>query len=156
MAAFGNSPGSIPTWTDSLPALTAAAPTARLSSTCADPIDSDGTLVTGDTAVPSAFYVTRISSRLSWITSIIGSSDPGLANISARVTLGIGDQVCIGGFIIQGQPKRVGIRGLGPSIEVGGVPLPGRIERSDARTARLNWRGYFFQRQLAEFAGRGN
>ncbi|HWM25439.1 MAG TPA: hypothetical protein VNP98_11480 [Chthoniobacterales bacterium] len=88
---------------------------------------SDGTLVTGDTPVPSGFFVTRISSRLSWITSIIGSSNPGLANISARVTLGTGDRVCIGGFIIQGQPKRVGIRGLGPSIEVGGVPLPGRI-----------------------------
>lgn len=88
---------------------------------------SDGTLVTGDTPVPSGFFVTRISSRLSWIASIIGSSDPGLANISARVTLGTGDRVCIGGFIIQGQPKRVGVRGLGPSIEVGGVPLPGRI-----------------------------
>lgn len=110
---------------------------------------SDGTLVTGDTAVPSAFYVARISSRISWITSIIGTTDPGLANISARVTLGIGDRVCIGGFIIQGQPKRVGVRGLGPSIEVGGVPVPGRIadpmlELYDATGAVIffndNWR----------------
>ncbi len=110
---------------------------------------SDGTLVTGDNPVPSSFYVARISSRLSWITTIIGPSDPGLANISARVTLGIADRVCIGGFIIQGQPKRVAIRGLGPSIEVGGVPLPGRIadpllELHDAAGAVIfsndNWR----------------
>lgn len=110
---------------------------------------SDGTLVTGDTPVPSGFYVARISSRLGWITGIIGSTDPGLANISARVTLGTGDRVCIGGFIIHGQSKRVGIRGLGPSIEVGGVPLPGRIgdpmlELHDATGAVIffndNWR----------------
>lgn len=91
---------------------------------------SDGTLVTGDTPVPSGFYLSRISSRIAWINSIIGSSgsgEPGLANISARVTVGTGDRVCIGGFIIQGQPKRVGIRGLGPSIDLGGVSVPGTI-----------------------------
>jgi len=51
---------------------------------------SDGTLVTGDTPVPSGFYLARISSRVAWINSIIGSrggGDPGLANISARVTV---------------------------------------------------------------------
>lgn len=91
---------------------------------------SDGTLVGGDTPVPSGFYLSRISSRIAWINSIIGSSgggDPGLANISARVTVGIDDQVCIGGFIIQGEPKRVGIRGLGPSIDLGGASVPGTI-----------------------------
>ncbi|MEY2489313.1 MAG: hypothetical protein QOC70_1255 [Verrucomicrobiota bacterium] len=88
---------------------------------------SDGTLVTGPAPVPSGFYAARISSRIAWINSIIGNTDPGLANISARVTVGTGERVCIGGFIIQGQSKRVAIRGLGPSIQVGGVPVPGTI-----------------------------
>jgi hypothetical protein len=88
---------------------------------------SDGILVTGDAPVPSGFYAARISSRIAWINSIIGNSDPGLANISARVTVGTEDRVCIGGFIIQGQSKRVGIRGLGPSVQINGVPVPGTI-----------------------------
>ncbi|HEX7518202.1 MAG TPA: hypothetical protein VF345_13065 [Chthoniobacterales bacterium] len=110
---------------------------------------SNGTLVTGDAPVPSGFYAARISSRVTWINSVIGSTDPGLANISTRVTVGTGDRVCIGGFIIQGQTKRVGIRGLGPSVQVGGVPVPGTIadpllELHDATGATIffndNWR----------------
>ena len=86
----------------------------------------DGTLVTGETqSLPVTTCANFLEGELDHQHH--RTTDPGLANISARVTLGIGDQVCIGGFIIQGQPKRVGIRGLGPSIEVGGVPLPGRI-----------------------------
>jgi hypothetical protein len=121
---------------------------------------ADGTLVTGDAPVPSGFYAARISSRIAWINSVIGSSDPGLANISARVTVGTEDRVCIGGFIIQGQSKRVGIRGLGPSLEVGGVPVPGTIsdpllELHDATGATVfannNWR----QVQTAEIQNSG-
>lgn len=88
---------------------------------------SNGTLVTGDAPVPSAFYAARISSRLPWITSIIGSR---LMNISARATVGTGERVSISGFIIQGNPgqsKRLIIRGLGPSLQVGDVPVAGRI-----------------------------
>jgi hypothetical protein len=110
---------------------------------------SDGSLVTGDAPVPSGFYAARVSSRVSWINSIIGNVDPGLANISTRVTVGTGYRVCIGGFIIQGQSKRIGIRGLGPSIQVGGVSVPGTIadpllELHDATGATIffndNWR----------------
>jgi hypothetical protein len=110
---------------------------------------SNGMLVTGDVPVPSGFYAARISSRVTWINSIIGNSDPGLANISTRVTVGTRDRVCIGGFIVQGQSKRVGIRGLGPSVQIGGVPVPGTIgdpllELHDATGATIffndNWR----------------
>jgi hypothetical protein len=38
---------------------------------------SDGKLVSGDTPVPSGFYLARISSRVAWIKSTIGSSDGG-------------------------------------------------------------------------------
>jgi hypothetical protein len=41
---------------------------------------SDGKLVTGDKPVPSGFYAARISSRISWISSVIGKTDPGPAS----------------------------------------------------------------------------
>jgi hypothetical protein len=80
----------------------------------------DGSLVTGSSPVPSGFYSTRITSRLAWITSIIGRR---LVNISSRVSVGRDERVCVGGFIVQGNAKeavRVVIRGLGPSLVSGG------------------------------------
>lgn len=88
---------------------------------------SDRLLVTGNAPVPSGFYASRISSRISWIASII---EPRLANISARAAVGIGEQVSIAGFIIRGNPgesRRVIIRGIGPSLQVNGVPVPARL-----------------------------
>lgn len=87
----------------------------------------DRAFVTGNAPVPSGFYASRISSRISWIASII---EPRLANISARAAVGTGDQVSIGGFIIRGDPgqsRRIIVRGLGPSLQVNGVPVPGRL-----------------------------
>lgn len=83
----------------------------------------NGILITGNAPVPSGFYASRISSKLAWIQSIIG---PGLFNISARAQVGTGDQVCIAGLIIQGsaaKTKRILVRGIGPSLQAGGVPL---------------------------------
>lgn len=50
-------------------------------------------------------------------------ADPNVAlNISTRLQVGTGADVLIGGFIIQGNnPKRVAIRGLGPSLTQSGV-----------------------------------
>lgn len=54
---------------------------------------------------------------------------PGVVNISTRLAVGTGDDVLIAGFIITGQaPKTVIIRGIGPSIEVNGTPLPGTLQ----------------------------
>lgn len=51
-----------------------------------------------------------------------------LANISTRLAVQTGDNVLIGGFIVTGtQPKKVIVRALGPSINVAGVPVPGRL-----------------------------
>ncbi|MGI8431030.1 MAG: CAP domain-containing protein [Chthoniobacterales bacterium] len=53
---------------------------------------------------------------------------PRLANISTRLNIGTGDNAMIGGFIITGtEPKEVLIRGLGPSLNANGVPLPGTL-----------------------------
>jgi hypothetical protein len=59
-----------------------------------------------------------------------GSSPPTLTllNISTRMRVLTGNQVLIGGFIITGtDPKKVIIRGMGPSLNVNGTPIPGRL-----------------------------
>jgi len=46
-----------------------------------------------------------------------------MANISTRAAVGVGENVSIGGFIIQGSaPKQILIRALGPSLSSAGVP----------------------------------
>ena len=56
-----------------------------------------------------------------------------LVNISVRASIGTGDNVAIAGFIIHSDPgvstgsKTVLLRGLGPSLKVNGVPVPGRL-----------------------------
>jgi hypothetical protein len=83
----------------------------------------NGILITGNAPVPSGFYASRISSKLVWIQSVIG---PGLVNISARAQVGTDDRVCIAGLIIQGsatKTKRILVRGIGPSLQAGGLPL---------------------------------
>ena len=53
-----------------------------------------------------------------------GSPPPILLNISTRMRVLTGDQVLIGGFIITGSdPKKVIIRGMGPSLNNAGVTL---------------------------------
>ena len=48
-----------------------------------------------------------------------------LGNISTRSFVRTGDNVMIGGFIVQGtQPKRVIIRAIGPELSQFGVPDP--------------------------------
>src|SRR5262249_34531771 len=49
-------------------------------------------------------------------------------NLSARLNVGTGDDVLIGGFIVSGtESKQVLVRGLGPSLAVNGVPLADRL-----------------------------
>jgi len=56
-----------------------------------------------------------------------------LINISTRASVGTGDNVAIAGFIVHSDPpvgtgsKRVLLRGIGPSLKVNGVPVPGRL-----------------------------
>ena len=69
-------------------------------------------------------------------------------NVSTRVKVGSGDNVSIGGFIVSGsEPKRVILRGVGPSLAAQNVPGPLTdpvIELFDAASTSLgkndNWR----------------
>jgi hypothetical protein len=50
-------------------------------------------------------------------------------NISTRLNVQTGDNAGIGGFIVTGSdPQRVLIRAIGPSMNVAGTPIPGRLE----------------------------
>jgi hypothetical protein len=54
---------------------------------------------------------------------------PRLANISTRVPVRTGDGVAIAGFIVQGTgAKNVIVRAIGPSLQVNGTPIAGRLE----------------------------
>jgi hypothetical protein len=57
--------------------------------------------------------------------SLATTLPPGLAlNISTRLPVGTGQQVLIGGFIVQGpNPKKIVLRAIGPSL-----PLPGVLQ----------------------------
>ncbi|HVF73089.1 MAG TPA: hypothetical protein VM940_15915 [Chthoniobacterales bacterium] len=57
------------------------------------------------------------------------ASPAQLLNISTRSRVQTGDNVLIGGFIVNGNaPKRVLIRGIGPSLTANNSPLPGRMD----------------------------
>ena len=57
-----------------------------------------------------------------------GTPTARLGNISTRGHILTDDNVMIGGFIIRGDlPKRVILRVRGPSLSLGGAPIPGRL-----------------------------
>ena len=52
-----------------------------------------------------------------------------LVNISGRAQIGTGDNALIAGFIIDGTAsKQVVLRGIGPSLQVNGTPVPGTLQ----------------------------
>ena len=68
----------------------------------------------------------------------------GTVNISTRLAVGAGDTVLIGGFIITGNaPKKVLIRGIGPSLPVAGALQDPTLELHDSSGllgSNDNWR----------------
>ena len=92
-----------------------------------------------------------------------------LANISTRAFVQTGDDVMIGGFIVQGtQPKRVIVRAIGPELMQYGVPnalTNPTLELHDGTGALIasndNWRttiigGVITSDQVAEIRASGN
>jgi hypothetical protein len=63
------------------------------------------------------------------IANVVIKTPAALQNISTRERVQTGDDIAIGGFIITGTaPKKVIIRGIGPSLRADGQPLNGRLE----------------------------
>ncbi len=81
-----------------------------------------------------------------WENLTFPATDARLGNISARSQLNTGDEVGITGFIATGPgPKGVLMRGLGPSLQVNGQPVAGRLmnpllelHNSDGTTLQIN------------------
>jgi hypothetical protein len=98
--------------------------------------------VTGDAAVPSGFYSTRLSSKRAWIDSVIG---PGMPNISSRAFVDVGVDATIAGFIVRGDRRKILFRALGPSLaaHLTGTLLDPELELHDGNgtliTSNDNW-----------------
>jgi len=81
-----------------------------------------------------------------WENLTFPATDARLGNISARSQVNTGDEVGITGFIATGPgPKGVLMRGLGPSLQVNGQPVAGRLmnpllelHNSDGATLQIN------------------
>ena len=76
--------------------------------------------------------------------SLILTPPPTLANISTRLSVQTGDNVLIAGFIVTGtEAKKVIIRGLGPSLPLGGLLADPSLELYDGAGTLLesndNW-----------------
>lgn len=98
------------------------------------------------TASPSA---TATATATATPTATPTPANVELLNISGRVVAQTGDKVGIAGFIVKGSGfKRFIARALGPSLQVGGTPIAGRLmdpilELHDSNGATLtndNWR----------------
>ncbi|MGI8436883.1 MAG: InlB B-repeat-containing protein, partial [Chthoniobacterales bacterium] len=87
----------------------------------------------GSTVVStSSIYSFTTSTSVSIVANFApaGPTPTRLGNISTRMNVQTNDNVMIGGFIItggSGSTKKVAIRGLGPSLNVNGTPVPGRM-----------------------------
>lgn len=84
------------------------------------------------------------------LTDIFRPANALMLNNSTRLRTGTGNDVLIGGFIVAGQAKKkIVVRGLGPSLKINGVPIPGtlpdpviELHRADGAIAAINndWR----------------
>ena len=67
-------------------------------------------------------------SMMTGSVNVVAASSPALVNLSTRMRVDTGNNVLIGGFIVNGSaPKRIAVRGLGPSLNVNGQPIAGTI-----------------------------
>ena len=85
------------------------------------------------TAVPNNTYGWGRIDALAAVNMAIGTTPvpvpAQLLNISSRANVQTGDNILIGGFIVTGfDPKQVLLRAIGPSMNVGGNPLAGRMQ----------------------------
>lgn len=79
-------------------------------------------LVQSDGQVVITGIDTLGGAQVGGLARLLGNAPRKLANISTRAEVGPGDDAAIGGFIVTGtEPKRIMIRGLGPSLSANGV-----------------------------------
>jgi hypothetical protein len=117
-------PTATPTATSTIPPT--ATPTA--TSTIPPTATPTATSTVPPTATPTA-TPTIAPTATPTATPIPTPADLELVNIAGRVIAQTGDKVGIAGFIVQGPGlKRFIARAIGPSIQVGGQPVPGTLQ----------------------------
>ena len=73
------------------------------------------------------------------VTDIFRAADTVMLNNSTRLRTGIGDDVLIGGFTLEGGGrKNVMMRGMGPSLKINGAPIPGTLQDPVIQVRRAN------------------
>ncbi|MFL6541683.1 MAG: plastocyanin/azurin family copper-binding protein [Chthoniobacterales bacterium] len=75
------------------------------------------------------YYCMVHGSMMTGVVKVVAPSvTPALLNLSTRLRVQTGENVLIGGFIVNGSaPKRIAIRGLGPSLTANGQPIAGTL-----------------------------
>jgi hypothetical protein len=115
-----------------------------------EPLRGVGSYTFGDTEVDSSgkYFFAIVNSYFAneiWVLSTDLASFPAavhptknLLNISTRGRVAAGEETMIGGFIIQGtKPKKVTIRGLGPSLPITGAMSNPVLDLYDSAGTRL-------------------
>jgi hypothetical protein len=84
----------------------------------------------GNCKVQTAHLLGRAASAGRKLHDPVGRKAAAAAvNISTRMSVGTGNNVLIGGFIVTGTaPKKVIIRAVGLSLSTGSTPLEGRLQ----------------------------
>jgi hypothetical protein len=86
--------------------------------------DSNSSRLSGGALVGNVQLFASNSRGTATVPLVFFSSPVGAVNISTRMAIASGDNVLIGGFIVQGNaPKKLIIRALGPSL-----PVPGAVQ----------------------------
>ena len=75
------------------------------------------------------YYCRVHGSMMTGSVKVVSPPPPAaLVNLSTRMRVETGERVLIAGFIISGNaPKRLALRGLGPSLTVNGAPVAGAL-----------------------------
>ncbi len=94
--------------------------------------DSATKVISGTPTEDGTFPVTVTASdgthTVTATLTLILYPDEHAVNISTRSSVNVGASVLIAGFIITGvDTQNVVVRGIGPSLQVGGQPVPGRL-----------------------------
>ena len=88
--------------------------------------------------------VKHLTDVITYAHNLLDPTPAQLGNISTRLSVGVGNNVLIGGFIITGsQPKKVIARAIGPSLSVSGTLSDPILELHDSTGASIatndNW-----------------
>lgn len=119
------SPSATPTATPTPTATATASPSGTPAAT--PTATATATATSTPTATPTA-TATATATPTGTPTATPTATPAQLLNISTRLRVQTGDRVLIGGFIITGtSSKTILLRGLGPSINVNGTPVAGRL-----------------------------